>query len=161
MMMMMMMMMMVFINDDDLVALFGVKKEQRRERFRFLLPSRVVPSQRQLIVAPLRGTQRVVVVVFFVHQNTFFAKNDVSRCSRQTLSEAALQLLSIQISPNKHHSIQLLFAFLPRSFGQRLFVRGHVKHKLGVALTLKAKHAFTSVHVRAIFLQQVHHKLVD
>ena len=29
---MMMMMMMVFINDDDL-ALFGVKKEQRRERF--------------------------------------------------------------------------------------------------------------------------------
>ena len=69
---MMMMMMMVFINDDDL-ALFGVKKEQRRERF----PVSFTKSRRS-VSAPLSraraGTQRVVVVVFFVHQNTFFAK---------------------------------------------------------------------------------------
>ena len=71
MMMMMMMMMMVFINDDDLVALFGVKKEQQRERF----PVSFTKSRRS-VSAPLSraraGTQRVVVVVFFVHQNTFF-----------------------------------------------------------------------------------------
>ena len=64
-------MMMVFINDDDL-ALFGVKKEQR-ERF----PVSFTKSRRS-VSAPLSraraGTQRVVVVVFFVHQNTFFAK---------------------------------------------------------------------------------------
>ena len=77
MMMMMMMMMMVFINDDDLVALFGVKKEQRRERF----PVSFTKSRRS-VSAPLSraraGTQRVVVVVFFVHQNTFFRQKTTS-----------------------------------------------------------------------------------
>ena len=139
---------MVFINDD--LALFGVKQ---RERFRFLLPS--FPRRR----FRARGDAKSSSLLF----TSKHFRQKTSRCSRQTLSEAAFQLLSIQISPNKHHSIQLLFAFLPPSLARSevyLFVDA-LKHKLGVSLTLKAKHTFTSVHVRAIFLQQVHHKLVD
>ena len=139
------------------------KKNNDGSGFRFLLPSRVVPSRRRFR-ARTRGDAKSSSGSLLCTSKHFFSpKNDVSRCSRQTLSEAALQLLSIQISPNKHHSIQLLFAFLPPSLARSevyLFVDA-LKHKLGVALTLKAKHAFTSVHVRAIFLQQVHHKLVD